>query len=383
SAQIFFIFELNVYLNRLNMYNWQYKDWPNFRFTLESLQTISISFAEELGVVNGLITGLNDDLKQETIIEILISEAIKSSEIEGEYMSRIDMMSSIKRNLGLRSDIKVTDKRVAGMARLMTEVRESYLNDLSLDMILNWHKILMESFLPINAGQWREGSEPMQVVSGAYGREVVHYEAPPSEIVAQEMQTFIHWFSNDNLSHVDKISKAIVKSAIVHLYFESIHPFEDGNGRIGRALAEYTLSHTLQSPVLLSISKVIEKDKNQYYDALKDAQSTLDITDWILYFGKVILTAQIQAKQLVEFTVKKVKYFDSFKQLLNERQQKVINRMFDAGVEGFQGGMTAKKYMAIAKTSKATATRDLQHLNEIGALQVLGAGRSVRYELVF
>jgi Fic family protein len=365
------------------MYNWQYKDWPNFRFTLENLPTISISFAEELGVVNGLITGLNDDLKQETIIEILISEAIKSSEIEGEYMSRIDMMSSIKRNLGLRSDIKVTDKRVAGMARLMTEVRESYLNDLSLDMILNWHKILMESFLTINAGQWREGSEPMQVVSGAYGREVVHYEAPPSEIVAQEMQTFIHWFSNDNLSHLDKISKAIVKSAIVHLYFESIHPFEDGNGRIGRALAEYTLSHTLQSPVLLSISKVIEKDKNQYYDALKAAQSTLDITDWILYFGKVILTAQIEAKQLVEFTVKKVKYFDSFKQLLNERQQKVINRMFDAGVEGFQGGMTAKKYMAIAKTSKATATRDLQHLNEIGALQVLGAGRSVRYELVF
>jgi Fic family protein len=365
------------------MYNWQYKDWPNFRFTLENLQTISISFAEELGVVNGLITGLNDDLKQETIIEILISEAIKSSEIEGEYMSRIDMMSSIKRNLGLRSDIKVTDKRVAGMARLMTEVRESYLNDLSLDMILNWHKILMESFLTINAGQWREGSEPMQVVSGAYGREVVHYEAPPSEIVAQEMQTFIHWFSNDNLSHLDKISKAIVKSAIVHLYFESIHPFEDGNGRIGRALAEYTLSHTLQSPVLLSISKVIEKDKNQYYDALKTAQSTLDITDWILYFGKVILTAQIEAKQLVEFTVKKVKYFDSFKELLNERQQKVINRMFEAGVEGFQGGMTAKKYMAIAKTSKATATRDLQHLTEIGALQVLGAGRSVRYELVF
>jgi Fic family protein len=365
------------------MYNWQYKEWPNFSFTLENLQSISISFAEELGLLNGLITALNDDLKQETIIEILISEAIKSSEIEGEYMSRIDMMSSIKRNLGLRSNTQVTDKRVAGMATLMTEVRDSYLKDLTLDMILSWHKILMESFSTINAGQWREGVEPMQVVSGAYGREVVHYEAPPSEIVAQEMQTFIHWFSNDNLSHLDKISKAIVKSAIVHLYFESIHPFEDGNGRIGRALAEYTLSHTLQSPVLLSISKVIEKDKNQYYDALKAAQSTLDITDWILYFGKVILTAQIEAKQLVEFTVKKVKYFDSFKQLLNERQQKVINRMFEAGVNGFQGGMTAKKYMAIAKTSKATATRDLQHLSEIGALQVLGAGRSVRYELVF
>src|SRR5690606_21502958 len=116
---------------------------------------------------------------------------------------------------------------------------------------------------------------------------------------------------------------------------------------------------------------------------MKAAQTTLDITDWILYFGNVILTAQIEAKQLVEFTVKKVKYFDSFRELLNERQQKVINRMFEAGAEGIQGGMTAEKYMAIAKTSKATATRDFQRLNEIGALQVFGAGRSVRYELVF
>lgn len=365
------------------MYNWQYKDWPNFKFTLHNFQSIAISFAEELGLVNGLITALNDDLKQATIIEILISEAIKSSEIEGEFMSRMDMMSSIKRNLGLSTDKNVTDKRVVGIATLMTEVRDSYLDHLSLELILKWHKILMESFLTIHAGQWREGSEPMQVVSGAYGREVVHYEAPPSDSVAQEMHAFIHWFYNDNLHHLDKISKAIVKSAIAHLYFESIHPFEDGNGRIGRALAEYTLSHTLQSPVLLSISKVIEKNKNQYYDALKEAQSSLDITNWINYFGNVILTAQIDAKQLVEFTVKKVKYFDSFKELFNERQLKVINRMFEAGVDGFQGGMTAKKYMAIAKTSKASATRDLQHLSEIGALQVLGAGRSVRYELVF
>lgn len=365
------------------MYNWQNKDWLNFRFTLDDLQSIAISFAEELGLVNGLVTALNDDLKQETIIEILISEALKSSEIEGEYMSRIDMMSSIKRNLGLQTEDKVKDRRVAGMATLMTEVRNSYADDLSLEMILKWHKILMESFSTINAGKWREGAEPMQVVSGAYGREVVHYEALASTQVPHEMKFFVNWFNDNNLNHLDKISKAIVKSAIVHMYFESIHPFEDGNGRIGRALAEYTLSNTLQSPVLLSISKVIEKNKKQYYEALKDAQSTLDITNWITYFGNVILAAQIEAKQLVEFTVKKVKYFDRFKESLNERQLKVINRMFDVGVDGFQGGMTAKKYMVIANTSKATATRDLQHLNDIGALYLFGAGRSVRYELIF
>lgn len=147
-------------------------------------------------------------------------------------------------------------------------------------------------------------------------------------------------------------------------------------------MTEYALSHTLQSPVLLSISKVIEKNKAQYYYALKSVQSSLEITNWIEYFTQVILEVQIDAKQLVEFTVKKVKFFDKFKAQLNERELKAINRMFESGVEGFEGGMTAKKYVAITKISKATATRDLQHLGEIGALSLLGAGRSVRYELV-
>lgn len=363
------------------MYNWQYKNWPQFNYSLESIRGISVFFAEELGYVNGLITALNDDLKQETIIEILIAEAIKTSEIEGEYMSRIDVMSSIKRNLGLKDDIKVRDKRVIGIAQLMTSVRQSYKDELSITMILDWHKMLMESFTRINAGQWRTGHEPMQVISGAYGKEIVHYEAPPSAKVSEEMARFVEWFNSWDFSTLDKVSQSLIKSAITHLYFESIHPFEDGNGRIGRALAEYALSYTLQSPVLLSISTVIEKNKKQYYDALKSDQSTLEITTWIKYFAQIILEAQVNAKQLVEFTVKKVKFFDKFKAQLNERELKVINRMLESGVKGFEGGMTAKKYVAITKTSKATATRDLQHLSEIGVLKLLGAGRSVRYEL--
>lgn len=195
------------------------------------------------------------------------------------------------------------------------------------------------------------------------------------------MKNFVHWFNNDSISEIDNITSALLKSAITHLYFESIHPFEDGNGRIGRALAEYALSNTLKSPVLLSLSKVIEKDKNTYYKELKNAQSTLEITDWIVYFSKIILDAQIETKLLVEFTVIKAKFFDRYKTLLNERESKAVNRMFEAGPEGFKGGMTAKKYIAITKTSKATATRDLHHLSEIGIFSIIGSGRSVRYEL--
>lgn len=364
------------------MYNWQYKDWPNFTYSLDGIYAVAISFAEELGLANGLVTGLSEDLKQEAIIEILIAEAIKTSEIEGEYMSRIDMMSSIKQNLGLKNDSKISDKRVNGVATLMTEVRKSNRDDLSIYMILNWHQILMNSLVTINAGQWRQGDEPMQVISGAYGREVVHFEAPPSLVVENEMANFVQWFNDDGLTKLDKISAALVKSSITHLYFESIHPFEDGNGRIGRALAEYALSHTLKAPVLLSISKVIEKDKKQYYTALKSAQRDLDITEWIIYFSKIIFQAQVEAKQLIDFTVKKMKYFDRYKHQLNDRQLKVINRMFDAGVDGFEGGMTANKYTSITKASKATATRDLHYLVEISALEAHGGGRSTRYELV-
>lgn len=361
------------------MYNWQLDSWPNFKYSTDNLPPIVIAFAREFGIANGLMTGLNEDLKQVTLIEILIAEAIKTSEIEGEYMSREDVMSSIKKNLGLKDAKIVSDKRASGIAKLMTTIRQDTMEELSLEMILGWHQILMEGFPKINAGAWRKGEEPMQIVGG---KETVHYQAPPSHRVPDEMKGFLQWFHQDELEVKDEVTKALLKAAIAHLYFESIHPFEDGNGRIGRALAEYTISNTLQSPVLLSLSKVIEKNKKQYYNALKQAQSGLQITEWIQYFAKVILEAQIDAKQVIEFTVKKAKFYDRFSTLLNERQIKAINRMLENGTDGFEGGMTAKKYMAITKTSKATATRDLQHLQELGAVEQIGAGRSVRYEVV-
>jgi Fic family protein len=362
-------------------YIWQQKNWPKFTYSVDRLQEISISFAQELGLVNGLVLGLNEELKQEALLELLISEALKTSEIEGEYMSREDVMSSIKNNLGLQKYIPVKDQRASGIAKLMTEVNQGIGQDLTIELLCYWHKLLLEHNSKINAGVWRIGEEPMQVVSGAYGKEEVHYEAPPSNRVPREIDQFLTWYHQSKLPVKDDISKAILKSAIAHLYFETIHPFEDGNGRIGRVLAEFTLSQMLKSPVILSLSKTIEKGKKQYYEQLKLAQRDLDITEWIDYFAQVILDAQIDAKELVQFTLLKANFFDQYREQINERQLKVINKMLENGVDGFVGGMTAKKYMAITKTSKATATRDLQHLQEIGAFIQEGAGRSVRYQL--
>lgn len=364
------------------MYIWQFDNWPNFVYSVEELQEIAMVFAQEFGAINGLLTGLNEELKQETLLEMLIEEAIKTSKIEGEFMSREDVMSSIKNNLGLQQNLVVNDKGAAGVAKLMVEVNQHINTPLTLDLICHWHQILMGHNQKVNAGEWRKGEEPMQVVSGAYGREVIHYEAPPSANVSNEMERFMQWYNNPTIAVKGSISQGLLKSAITHLYFESIHPFEDGNGRIGRALAEFALNQTLNAPVLLSLSKTIEKDRKQYYELLKNAQRSLDITEWINYFSQIILEAQQDAKELVLFTLKKSKFFDRFKTQLNERQLKVINRILENGTAGFEGGMTAKKYMTIAKTSKATATRDLQQLNEMGVFTLEGAGRSVRYQLI-
>jgi Fic family protein len=217
----------------------------------------------------------------------------------------------------------------------------------------------------------------MQIVSGGIGQELVHFEAPPSKQVPAEMDGFINWFNTSQ----DEIKKPILRAAIAHLYFESIHPFEDGNGRIGRAIAEKALSQSIGRPVLFSLSKSIEGNKKTYYDALQRAQRSNEITDWINYFVKTVLDAQIDAEQEIEFTLKKTKFFDEHKDELNDRQQKVVRRMLEEGHQGFEGGMNARKYVSLTGASKATATRDLQDLVQKEIFKPIGGGRSTRYEI--
>jgi Fic family protein len=318
----------------------------------------------------------------EAIMDTMVAEAIKTSEIEGEYLSRQDIISSIRNNLGLNeTSDPVKDKRAQGAGELMIDVRTSYAEPLTEEKLFAWHRMLMKGNRRINAGAWRKHEDPMQVVSGAIGKEKVHFEAPPSAHMPDEMHRFITWFNATAPGEAGEIKKAPVRSAIAHLYFETIHPFEDGNGRIGRAIAEKALSQTLGRPVLLSLSRTIEANKQAYYGALEQAQKSNEITGWIHYFVNTALAAQKQANAFVDFILKKSKFFDRFKDKLNERQLKVVRRMLDAGLEGFEGGMSAKKYMAITKASKATATRDLQQLLELGVLVALGGGRRTHYNL--
>lgn len=363
-------------------YNWQQNDWPNFTYDLGGIEDVLFRIAERMGRVDGLIEGLPNNMQTEALIDIMVSEAIKTSEIEGEYLSRKDVMSSIRNNLGFNSiPEQIKSKKAAGAAELMLAVRNSYLSTLNEDTLFSWHKVLMQGSFRVKLGAWRDHEEPMQVVSGLIGKEVIHYEAPPSNIVPDEMRRFIKWFNESAPGERNEIKQPAVRSAIAHFYFETIHPFEDGNGRIGRAISEKALAQGIGRPVLLSLSRTIEANKNAYYDALKVAQRSNEITDWIKYFTQVVLDAQIDAEMLIEFTLQKVRFFDRYREQLNGRQIKVLTRMLDSGPEGFEGGMSAKKYMTITKASKATATRDLQDLAQKGALSLIGGGRSTRYSV--
>jgi Fic family protein len=363
-------------------YSWQHPDWPEFRYSLEGLEDILFDFAERTGRVSGLLAGLSADTQVEAIIDLMVSEAIKTSEIEGEYLSRQDVMSSIRNNLGLgwKSE-PVYDMRAQGAAELMVDVRNSFAEKLTADKLFSWHRMLMKGSKGITIGEWRSHEEPMQVVSGPMGRERIHFEAPPSAQVAEEMARFIKWFNQTGPGEKHEIKRAELRSAIAHLYFETIHPFEDGNGRIGRAIAEKALSQGIGRPVLLSLSRAIEADKKAYYEALQMAQRSIEITPWLSYFLHMTLEAQIEAEKLIDFTLKKAKFFDRFENQLNERQLKVVRRILEEGPNGFEGGMNARKYVSIATTSKATATRDLQDLAEKKIFIQTGGGRSTRYAL--
>ncbi|MCA0398064.1 MAG: DUF4172 domain-containing protein [Bacteroidetes bacterium] len=368
----------------MTKYNWQQNDWRQFKFSLEAVEDELLIFIEKVGRVSGILEGLPAETKQDVIVEIILAEAIKTSEIEGEYPSRKDVLSSIRKNLGLLYDTENTkDKSAVGLGELMIDVRNTFKEVLTEEKLFAWHKMLLGENKRVAIGQWRFHEEPMQVISGALRKEKVHYEAPPSSRVPEEMKQFIQWFNDTAPGGKLEIKKAPVRAAIAHLYFETIHPFEDGNGRIGRAIAEKALSQTIGRPVLLSLSRTIEASRKLYYDSLEKAQQSNEITAWMEYFIKTSLDAQTEAEEQIEFTLKKTKFFDRFKGKLNDRQLTVIRRMLEEGTKGFEGGMNAKKYIGTTKTSKATATRDMQQLLESGAFILAGkaGGRSTSYQV--
>lgn len=363
-------------------YNWQQNDWRDFRYDILGINDLLVILAEKKGRIGGIIETLPEAVRIETVIGFMVTEAVKTSEIEGEYIARDDVMSSIRNHLGLNEKpIFVKDKRAKGIAQLMVVIRENTNDPLTEEMLFSWHKMLMEGNTQVTAGMWRTHTDAMQIVSNVLHKPIIHFEAPPSKNIPHEMHHFIKWFNDTAPNQSKEIKNPVIRSAIAHIYFESIHPFEDGNGRIGRAISEKALSQGMEYPVLFSISKAIEHKKKDYYNALENAQKSNIITDWICYFANMVLTSYEDTELLIHFVLQKSRFFDCYDAQMDITHKKVINRMLEEGYKGFQGGMNARKYCIITGVSKATATRHLQYLVQIGAFTQEGMGRSTRYHL--
>lgn len=335
----------------------------------------------EASFLSGGVAHLSNKMRLDAEIDLMVLEAHKTSEIEGEHIDAGEIRSSIKRELGMSpATSPVKDERAIGISRLMLCVRDTFAAPLTQEDLFQWHEMIMlgrQEKDQLEIGNWRRDPEPMQVISGPMGHEKVHFEAPPSERVPQEMARFIQWFNESGSL------PGPLRAALAHLYFESIHPFSDGNGRIGRTISEKALSQDLSRPILFSLSAEIMRHRKVYYEELSRASHyNLNITRWLTYFVRTIYEAQELARKQILFVVEKSRFCSLYKNNLNVRQEKVIQRMFKSGVEGFKGGMSAQKYAVIAHCSKATATRDLRDLVAKRVLfQLPGGGRSTRYAL--
>jgi Fic family protein len=309
------------------MYNWQLNDWRQFQYKEAEFTAPALLFMALAGESQGYVQSFSGANKAESIITLLVNEAIKTSAIEGEFLNRVDVVSSIRKNLGYSTQTKSKDKRAEGLATLLVKAREDFESDLTEPQLFAWHKLLMLGNNTITAGKYRSHTEPMQVISGAVGKEVIHFEAPPSAQVPAEMKMFLEWFNQTKPGGNTPIANLLIRAAVAHVYFETIHPFEDGNGRIGRIIAEKSLAQGLKRPVLMSLSTAIEADKKSYYAALEQAQRTNDLTSWIHYFSETIVKAQQDFIHTINFTLRKTIFFDKHKSQLNGPQLKVINRM--------------------------------------------------------
>ncbi|KEQ02768.1 Fic family protein [Pseudorhizobium pelagicum] len=364
-------------------WNWQNADWPNFRYDAPSLTLLERKFLQSAGEVIGAVRHFNEDDSNQLRIELLSDEAVKTSEIEGEFLDRVSVQSSLRRQFGLNADDRQVRPQERGIAEMMADVYRSWHSPLGHEGLFHWHSMLMAGNRYIETiGAYREHEDAMQIVSGRLDKPAIHFEAPPSRQVHAEMENFIAWFNQSGPNGRTPL-QALTRAAVGHLYFESIHPFEDGNGRIGRALAEKSLAQNIGQPSLISLAFTIEKSRKAYYSELERHQRTLDITDWIIFFSETILEAQRATLDRINFFIQKAKFYDRFRNRLNERQQKVVARIFKEGTSGFKGGLSAENYISITGTSRATATRDLQQLVEIGAFTRTGELRHTRYSLAW
>ena len=362
-------------------WNWQRPEWPNFQYDPTHLRSAEAQFLKGAGVVVGTMHHLGGDAQQAVTIEIISQETVDTSAIEGEVLDRASVQSSVAKQLGLAAPERRANAAEAGAAELMVDLYRSYAQPLTDRQLFDWHTMLMHGRRDIkDIGAYRTHADPMQIVSGPLHAPNVHYEAPPSEQVAAEMQAFIRWF-NDSAPDGANTLAAITRAAIAHLWFESIHPFEDGNGRIGRAIAEKALAQALEAPTLTALAETIHGHRKAYYAELHRASETSEIDAWLGWFAEIVLEAQARTITRIRFLIEKTRMFDQLNGKINARQEKALLRMFAEGPDGFDGGLSAHNYQTITDAASATTTRDLTELVELKALRRSGERRYARYYL--
>ena len=363
------------------MWNWQQPDWPKFSWDKDRLKKAEDVFLVGSGVFAGTVKHLDEGDREQLTIEAISAEALTTSEIEGETLDRASVQSSIRKQLGLATDKRRAGPAEQGIAEMMVDLYRSFAKPLSRDMLFRWHRMLLSGRRDMkDVGCYRPSDEAMQIVSGPIHLPRVHFEAPPASELPEQMVQFIDWFTRTAPDGVDSLP-ALTRAGIAHLYFESIHPFEDGNGRIGRAISEKALSQCLGQPTLTALAATMLLRRKAYYTALEAANKDNEITPWLAWFAGITIEAQRRTAARVEFLIDKTKLLDGLRGQFNVRQEKALLRMLSEGPEGFAGGLSAGNYMTITKASPATATRDLADLVAKGAFKRHGERRHARYHV--
>jgi Fic family protein len=362
---------------------WQQPDWPAFRFHPALLTAREAFFLRQGGVVVGSMRHFPDEERLPLIVELMSTEALKTSEIEGDILDRGSVQSSLRRQFGLHSDARRVPPAEQGISQVLTDLYRHFAEPLEHATLFRWHAWLTQRRTDLNAlGKYRTHPEPMQIVSGANYEPKIHFEAPPSTEVPREMERFIDWFNRTAPGREGALPN-LVRAGLAHLYFECIHPFEDGNGRLGRALSEKALAQGTGQPTLTALSLTIQRRRKAYYEQLEVANKTLDTDQWLDWFADTVLEAQAYTLRWIEFLLAKTKLLDRLRGQINERQQKALLRMMAEGPDGFRGGLSAGKYTSLTGVPAATVRRDLGHLVELGALRRTGQLKGTRYWLPF
>ncbi|WP_421828356.1 Fic family protein [Larkinella sp.] len=363
------------------MYIYQRRDWPHFHWDQERLANPLALLRHKQGRLIGRMEGLGFSLRSEAILQTLTLDVLKSNEIEGEKLDQDQVRSSIARRLGIETfGLVPVDRNVEGVVDMLLDATQHFDQPLTKDRLFGWHAALFPTghsgMHKITIADWR-GNEagPMQVVSGPLGRERVHFQAPDASVLDLEMQQFLDWFNRD-IKH-----DPVMKAAIAHLWFVTIHPFDDGNGRIGRTIADMQLARADGSAQrFYSMSAQIRKERNRYYEMLEKTQKgDLDITEWLDWFLGCLDRALSATEETLAGVLKKARYWEWLvTKTISERQRLMLNKMLD----GFEGKLTSSKWAKIAKCSQDTALRDIQNLIELGILvKDESGGRSTSYLL--